>query len=558
MKKTKLLFLILNALTFHALAQFPHYAYCNIFKGEPIRNISAIEVDNNGNTYVAGDFSSTIDLDPSAAIEEYTPEEGKSMFVQKTNAAGELIFNRVFHSTKFVKASDLAVDEDGNIYIVGVSDGTVDFDPDAATSYEISTTDRNHYVLKLDPTGAFLWMKNYNNISAVNEVTIHQLAISPNNDLYFTGTFLGVVDLDPSYTGVSYHTSFDVRDAYTLKMTSDGDFVWASVIQKEGEIIPESITIDSQNNPIMACRKSGLVYLEDSNGNLNEEIQISHSVYKYDSAQGVKLFEYNAVIAILDSNTTQTHKLVKVASDAYDNIYVNGHFAGEMDFNNGNVDDIIDTGERTEIYLYKLNSDGEFIWGNTYGQQEIQQTKVTGMDVSDGGDIYIVGLEQDTNTQSILLKLDAEANVIWTEAWTENENLYTDELCVTSANRIYMTGKFYGIVDMAPGTPVTSMQASGSSPFVLKLSPFGLGLSETTIKTKILSHADTSRFTIVLDENQQNISVAIYNSLGQYVAHNTYKNTNQCDVYLPEQNGLYIAVLTREDGESIRVKLMKN
>jgi YD repeat-containing protein len=102
--------------------------------------------DAEGNTYVSG-ISSESWGDPIRPF-----SGGDDVYVAKLNSSGGLIWNTFLGSSNSeVEGYDLALDEEGNVYVTGGADGTWG-DPVHAF-----TGERDIFVAKVNPSGALLW-----------------------------------------------------------------------------------------------------------------------------------------------------------------------------------------------------------------------------------------------------------------------------------------------------------------------------------------------------------------------------------------------------------------
>src|SRR5262249_55862934 len=82
-----------------------------------------------GNLYGPGLFEKTGDFDPGPGIVNLTSVGSSDVFVAKFDSTGQLIWVRRVGGDSYDEADDIALDDQGNVYIAGVVSGTVDFDP---------------------------------------------------------------------------------------------------------------------------------------------------------------------------------------------------------------------------------------------------------------------------------------------------------------------------------------------------------------------------------------------------------------------------------------------
>lgn len=90
-----------------------------VIGGSSYDNVFELEVDDDGNIYMAGVFSSTVDFDYGPDIYELTSWGSSDGFVLKTDSVGNLIWVIPFGGSSGDQCFSLGLDNDGNIYIGG-------------------------------------------------------------------------------------------------------------------------------------------------------------------------------------------------------------------------------------------------------------------------------------------------------------------------------------------------------------------------------------------------------------------------------------------------------
>ena len=97
-----------------------------------------IALDPKGNIWIAGTFTGTIDLDPSAEEALWASNGGKDMFFAQYSAEGSLLYSYATGDIFDDGIFSLAIDLQNNIYFTGVMEGNIDFDPSSDTSVLLS------------------------------------------------------------------------------------------------------------------------------------------------------------------------------------------------------------------------------------------------------------------------------------------------------------------------------------------------------------------------------------------------------------------------------------
>ncbi len=283
---------------------------------------SYVEIDANGNVYVYGSFSDTVDLDPSAGVAQYTTINSVSeTYLAKYDAAGNYLWSKKM--TGFLPQGNerdlLALDSQGNILIaVNFQDSLVDLndstyyavagsrdigilkldgngnqlwfklaqsishewfrfididdqdhlllsgsftgamDIDFGSGTEIISPDgyASNFLLKLDVSGAFEWVRTWS-----EGMEVMDLAIDTSRNIWITGNFTDTVDLDPSAGDFTVQNTTNNAQAFTLKLTSDGDFSWAKTVISTILAYSDRIALTGNNEAIIGGRYQGTVQM---------------------------------------------------------------------------------------------------------------------------------------------------------------------------------------------------------------------------------------------------------------------------------------------------------
>ncbi|MBK8845595.1 MAG: hypothetical protein IPO27_03135 [Bacteroidetes bacterium] len=93
----------------------------------------------------------------------------------------------------------ITADASGNVYITGMFNGTIDFNPDAGT-FNVSTINSREamYILKLSSSGTFEWAKTIvlTGLSLL-PCRVTAITVDAASNVYTTGSFNESVDFDP-------------------------------------------------------------------------------------------------------------------------------------------------------------------------------------------------------------------------------------------------------------------------------------------------------------------------------------------------------------------------
>ena len=103
-----------------------------------ITSVRSLAIDATGSVYATGEFAVSVDFDPGTGIVSMTSNGSRDIFLLNLTSSGQFGWVETMGGASDDFARDLAIDSLGNISLVGVFTGTIDFDPNTGT-YELSS-----------------------------------------------------------------------------------------------------------------------------------------------------------------------------------------------------------------------------------------------------------------------------------------------------------------------------------------------------------------------------------------------------------------------------------
>jgi hypothetical protein len=178
----------------------------------------AVIVDRSNNILLTGAFSGTADLDPGAGTGNLTSAGSDDIYVAKLNSTGGLVWARRAGSVNADAARAITTDKAGNVYTAGQFNGTVDFDPGAATLNLAGTSGvANGYVWKLNAGGNLVYARMLKTATGFCEA--RAIAINASAEVFVAGLFSGTVDFNPGPATANAATGRDTSyDAFLEKL----------------------------------------------------------------------------------------------------------------------------------------------------------------------------------------------------------------------------------------------------------------------------------------------------------------------------------------------------
>ena len=211
----------------------------------------AIALGPNDCIFVIGQYQGTAQFDSIAGNISLTSSGNYDIFIQKLNPAGQVIWAKSMGGNAWDQGSSIAVDSLGNIYSTGSFQATADFNPNGGVLNKTAVGLWDFFVHKMDTAGVVHWVRTIgsNSLDQANAIEIDH-----KGDAYVAGIFSGSVDFDPSPSNYVLNTLPGARDAFLLKLDSNGDFQWAKSIGSQGYESGHSVAIDTLGNVYLGGR----------------------------------------------------------------------------------------------------------------------------------------------------------------------------------------------------------------------------------------------------------------------------------------------------------------
>lgn len=353
----------------------------------------------------------------------------------------------------------IGVDAAKNVYIAGNFRNTMDMDPGPPV-FSLSCQWDNVFIIKLDPTGNFIWGKQ---LGGDRFTTCRSLFVDPAGNIYTTGFFGGTTDFDPG-PGVFNLTAIypsipDDNAIFISKLDTDGNFKWAKQI---GGTAPEntgySIWVDPLGNVFTTGYFIGVTDFDPGPGvfNLGVSGRTDAFISKLDNDGNFQFAK------IFHGNNLCEGRYIR--TDGAGNIYVSGNFSGTVDFDPGPGVYNLQQLNGSDPYICKLDPSGNFIWAKK--------------DIG-GGAIAIDASQNIICFNGPVSKYDINGDPVWTKlcGGLPATPYQCSNLVLDAAGNIYTSGMFRYTQDFDPGPGVYTMTsaigASRGDAFLCRWDPDG-------------------------------------------------------------------------------------
>ena len=329
------------------LDSFGNYLWAKSIGGIDGYDNATMAVDSNGNALITGNFSGTVDFDPSQATSNMVSSGNKDIFILKLDSSGNYLWAKSFGDVNGDAGNSIAVDANGYVYTTGQFQGNIDFDPGQGIA-SITAGSDDVFVLKLDSLGNYVWAKSMGGSGGDYSNSIQ---VDSTGNVYTAGQFGGTADFDPGL-GTSNLVSNGSHDIFVSKLDSLGNFVWAKWMGGDDGDVAYSLALDSVGNVYTTGRFKGTADFDPGLGTSNLASKGLYDIFisKLDS------FGNFVWAKSFGGLTDDTGRSITTDSSSY--VYAAGSFTGIADFNPGSETSNFTSIGDQDIFISKLDSSG--------------------------------------------------------------------------------------------------------------------------------------------------------------------------------------------------------
>ncbi len=204
--------------------------------------INSMTVSEDGSEiYVCGVFdhdSCDFDLDSNQVY--FLHAGWYSTFICKYGSTGNLIWAKSISDLQY---SFIKNDNEGNVYLTGPFDYPVDFDPGPPV-FTLTPQERDVFILKLDSLGNFVFAKA---IGGVDYDQGSSITVDSYANIYVAGQYEQTCNFNPGGNPVNL-TCPGIANAFVLKLTASGDFLWVKSTGGNGTEYITKIILDKSGH----------------------------------------------------------------------------------------------------------------------------------------------------------------------------------------------------------------------------------------------------------------------------------------------------------------------
>ena len=350
-----------------------------------------------------------------------------------------------------------SVDKQNNVYVTGIYNGTVDFDPSAGV-YNLTSVggSPDTYLAKYTSAGKLIWAVS---IGGSGTDQVNSMALDDNGNPTVSGQYDSpTFDADPG-TNVYNLQNNGGRDVFLVHFNANGALSWAKSIGGPGNDNGHKVAADHLGNVIVCLQYESTVSVGGQNFTSSSAGNNGLTV-KYD-VNGNFLWAIN----LSDTGDSQSGY---VASDLNNNLIITGSFSNNVNFNPLGASNIVN-GNGAAIFLTKYSPAGTLIWVTTFSGTVSNSSG--NLCLNSKGEIFLdapfsqkVTFNSNnsitpTGQQDIFLAKYTSGGTFQyvKDIGGTNSSIYNYGIVSGLDDNIYLSGYFSGVIDFDPSPTSTGL-----------------------------------------------------------------------------------------------------
>lgn len=536
------------------------YNWSHLWYGEVFGfgGTSGIKYNSSGDIFISGAVNAATDFDPGPGVDYIDPLGTTDGFLIKLTGDGDYLWTKTVRGSGAISISEFGINEDDEIVLAGFFDGNPDFDPDPFDTYYVEPeTEENLFILKLNADAEFLWVNILPCTFIGNE--FNDVVFDDELNIYLCGDFEGEVDFNPG-DAEEWKNAYDAWDVFLTKYSTDGDYLWTSVLEGESSTRTSGMVITPENELFLSgFIRNGAVDFDPGPGEVIYETPLTSC-----SGGGYVNFDFYLVGLNSDgeylwgrsSLGENCESVGDISIDPSGNLYITGDHRGTVDFDLDDVDTHISIPAIDgPVFLEKLStcpasfsSILEYACGSytvpsgdeTYYESGVYQDTI----VNAFGCDSLISINLTIGTLDAYVIVDGTTLTAYPEGltyqWHNCKTGFiepipgeTDQVFVAEADG------FYSVV-VSDGDCVDTTEC---------YSPVGVGIEDLeSLDFSVYPNPSTGMITI---SSSNSFTIQLYNAIGEVVlTEQIVKGTNSLDLnHL--SNGVYHVVALTEKGKTL-------
>jgi hypothetical protein len=309
--------------------------------GTGLDEVFGLALDTSGSVYSTGNFIGTADFDPGPGVQNLSSAGMEDIYISKLDSLGNFVWCKKMGGPSTEEGENIAVDQDGTIYVTGYFNGTADFDPGLGT-YNLSSMGIDDiFVTILNPSGNLLSAMSAGSPTGDLGACI---SLDTSGSFFLAARYSATIDVDfgPGIYNVPTNGTFDILIAKYATCTS-------SPTQPSSVNGPSNVCLGSQYIYSIAPLSTANTYSWDLPvGWIGNSTDTSITVIAGNASGNISVIANNGCGSspqqIINVNVNTLPVVIAQAADTVlcfgENIILSGIGASFYAWNNGVVDSV--------------------------------------------------------------------------------------------------------------------------------------------------------------------------------------------------------------------------
>ncbi len=296
----------------------------------------------------------------------------------------------------------------------------------------------------------------------------NSVATDTDGNVYCVGHYYETVDFDPG-TGVDEHTSNGKNDAYIVKYDPNGNFTWVKTWGGSDYDTVSDFLISATGEIYLTGFFNSTVDFDPGPGTVEHTSAGKSDCY-------LSKFNSNGdFLWVVAWGGAGSDMPMEISTDVSGNLYFAGDFTGTCDFDPGPGTDEHASNGDWDVFISKLDADGNFQWAVTWGGAGYDSP--VAIDTVFADTIYVSGSFEGTTdfdpgpgsdehtaggwVDSFLVKYNQNGTYQWSVTWGGDEETSTADISSDSLGNAVILGYFSSTVDFDPGAGTEEHTSQG-------------------------------------------------------------------------------------------------
>jgi hypothetical protein len=517
------------------------------FDSELRQSLRSVEVSESGEIITSitsyGDFIPDI----SNPNQKLVQTGSYGAVIGKYGEDGSHIWSFLLSNEGRTEVSDLVLDNQGNVVIIGQFNGSsaVDMDPDEGVTFFQGGNSDHSFIAKYSPEGSLIWALPYYEGAAGN----HYIDTDANGNIYVLSRFLGTIT---PYGGTESIISTGTgADAFIAKYDTDGNLLWTYSIKSDERINPSSIQII--NGKVVS-----LVGFVDHISTGSNDYNGTHSGTNY-------------IILTLGTDGNYERSIMFAAEANFyivgiqpiqEDYIITGRFNGSFSYNGS---EMISSTDGFDAYVARIEQNGAVKWIKTAEGVGNDFMNLLGMTLDGNIELGLyfeddVSFLDESFTSAgkfdyVIMRLSENGDLMFNQHIATSESDLINYFKSNPDGSALVIGSFRNTLDIDILNEDNSIAVTcddDADVYFVKYRASSSPVTDVIPERNLMIYPNPSNGYIKLrsDSHQSLGQVRIYNIYGQLV-HSEYSTlTSELELNLPDHPGMY---LLHASGKTIRI-----